>query len=205
MSVFQSYKQSISEALATFPPEVKKFLLRSFVLFIIWKGLYLFLWQTPRTLDGPLTNIVGDQSAWLFNTLQNTKDYQAVPKFSRMVIEGEEILSPISQLTYQGRKVVGIADGCNGLELFVLYIGFILAMPASIKRKLLFGIGGLAVIHVANILRCVGLGALLMHMDEYFEIAHHYVFKIVIYATIFALWVWFSQQISFLNPRHEAV
>ena len=44
-----------------------------------------------------------------------------------------------------------------------------------------------------------------MHMDEYFEIAHHYVFKIVIYATIFALWVWFSQRISFLNPRHEAV
>jgi len=205
MSVIQSYKQRVLDALATFPPEVKKFLLRALVLFLVWKGLYLFLWQTPRTLDGPLTNIVGEHSAWLFNVLQHTDDYRAVPKMSKAIIEGEVILSPMSQIMYQKKRVVGIADGCNGLELFVLYIGFILAMPAGWKRKLLFGIGGLAVIHVANILRCVGLGALLMHMDEYFEIAHHYIFKIIIYATIFALGVWFSQRISVLNSRHEAV
>ena len=195
----------IKTNLDRFPPDIKIFLLRAFIFFISWKGLYLFLWQTPRTIDDPLTQMVGKHSAWMLNLLNNTDGFYEKRVMTSIMIEGERIEKPISQIYLGDRKVVGIADGCNGLELFVLYLGFILAMPASIMRKAFFSVGGLLIIYLANILRCVGLAELLLHIDQYFEIAHHYIFKMVIYATIFFLWVWFSKKITLLNPAHDIV
>ena len=44
-----------------------------------------------------------------------------------------------SEMLYlDGKKIVGVADACNALELFVLYLGFLIAYPSSVKRKLLF-------------------------------------------------------------------
>jgi exosortase/archaeosortase family protein len=66
-----------------------------------------------------------------------------------------------------------IAHGCIGLELIVIYTIFIIALPSSLKRNVIFMIGGLIIIHLINVFRCVGLVALLLFYDEYFIIAHH--------------------------------
>lgn len=193
----------IREVRDAFPPEVRQFLVRALLLFIVWKGLYLFLWQKPRTLDLPLTRSVGVQTAWVLDLLHGGGTFTEREVFRKTVIEGETILSPMSHV-YQGdRRVIGIADGCNGLELFILYLGFILAMPTTWRRKIGYGLGGLAIVHIANILRCTGLGMLMLYRDEYFEFAHHYIFKMVIYGTIFLLWVRFSRKIV-LKPAADA-
>lgn len=96
-----------------------------------------------------------------------------------------------------------IADPCNGLELLVLYLIFIIALPATLKRKLFFVVAGLLIIHFVNILRCVGLVALLIHYDEYFNIAHHYIFKMAVYFTIFLCWFWFAKGVQFKIVPNE--
>lgn len=195
----------LREVRDAFPPEVRLFLLRAFVLFVVWKSLYLFLWQKPRTLDEPLSRSVGRQTAWMLNLLNGTKSFTEREIYKTTVIEGESIRSPMSYVYQDDRKVIGIADNCNGLELLVLYMGFILAMPASWQRKAAFGIAGLAIVHGVNVLRCVGLGALMLNMRQYFEFAHHYIFKMFIYGTIFLLWVRFSRHIVLSKSGHADV
>jgi hypothetical protein len=193
------------KAFEQFPPQIRIFLLRGLVLFGIWKFVYLFFWAQPRTLDGPLTNTVGSQSVWILNQVYQTKGFKATPVVAVTRMEGDYQIAKVSKIDKDGKHLLNIADDCNGLELFILYIGFILSMPATIKRKVIYLIGGVFIIHIVNLLRCVGLSALLMHWDRYFDLAHHYIFKIMVYSTIFVLWVRFSNNLSVFKTSHEPV
>ncbi len=193
------------KAFEQFPPQVRIFLLRGLVLFGIWKFVYLFFWAQPRTLDGPLTNTVGSQSAWILNQVYQTKGFKATPVVAVTRMEGEYQVAKVNKIDKDGKHLLNIADDCNGLELFILYVGFILSMPASVKRKVIYLIGGVFIIHLVNLLRCVGLSALLMHWDRYFDLAHHYIFKVMVYSTIFVLWVRFSNNLSVFKTSHEPV
>jgi exosortase/archaeosortase family protein len=95
-----------------------------------------------------------------------------------------------------GRRGVGIADPCNALELYVLYFGFLLCLPASYKRLLLFTIGGFLMIFCLNILRCVGLIYLNLYQNTWAGFAHHYLFKLIVYAAVFGGWVWYSKKLK---------
>jgi exosortase family protein XrtF len=193
------------KAFEQFPPQIRIFLLRGLVLFAIWKFVYLFFWAQPRTLDGPLTNTVGSQSVWILNQVYQTKGFKATPVVAVTRMEGDYQIAKVSKIDKDGKHLLNIADDCNGLELFILYIGFILSMPATIKRKVVYLIGGVFIIHIVNLLRCVGLSALLMHWDRYFDLAHHYIFKIMVYSTIFVLWVRYSNNLSVFKTTHEPV
>ncbi len=193
------------KAFEQFPPQVRIFLLRGLVLFGIWKFVYLFFWAQPRTLDGPLTNTVGSQSVWILNQVYQTNGFKATPVVAVTRMEGEYQIAKVSKIDKDGKHLLNIADDCNGLELFILYVGFILSMPASVRRKVIYLIGGVFIIHLVNLLRCVGLSALLMHWDRYFDLAHHYIFKIMVYSTIFVLWVRFSNNLSVFKTSHEPV
>jgi hypothetical protein len=197
--------EKLKSALADFPPQIKTFLIRSFILFVVWKGLYLLLWSEKRTLDDPLTQMVAKHSVWVLNQITPGNQFAAKPMIAMKNLEGEIQVSRVSRIDRNGKPIMNIADECNGLELFVLYFGFLLAMPTTIKRKLWFGFGGILIIHAVNIFRCVGLGLLLMNWDTYFDIAHHYIFKIMVYSTIFILWVIFSKNLSFSTPKNETV
>lgn len=195
----------LKSTLADFPPQIKTFLIRSFILFVVWKGLYLLFWSEKRTLDDPLTQMVAKHSVWVLNQITPGNQFTAKPLLAMKNFEGEIQVSRVSRIDRNGKPIMNIADECNGLELFILYFGFLLAMPATIKRKLWFGFGGILIIHTVNVFRCVGLGLLLMNWDTYFDIAHHYIFKIMVYSTIFILWVIFSKNLSFSNTKNEAV
>lgn len=195
----------LKSTLADFPPQIKTFLIRSFILFVVWKGLYLLLWSEKRTLDDPLTQMVAKHSVWVLNQITPGNQFTAKPMIAMKNFEGEIQVSRVSRIERNGKPIMNIADECNGLELFILYFGFLLAMPAKIKRKIWFGFSGIFIIHAVNVIRCVGLGLLLMNWDTYFDIAHHYIFKIMVYSTIFILWVIFSKNLSFTNSKNEAV
>ena len=200
-----SQLEKLKSTLADFPPQIKTFLIRSFILFVVWKGLYLLLWSEKRTLDDPLTQMVAKHSVWLLNQITPGNQFTAKPMIAVKNFEGEIQVSRVSRIDRNGKPIMNIADECNGLELFILYFGFLFAMPAAIKRKIWFGIGGILIIHAVNVFRCVGLGLLLMNWDTYFDIAHHYIFKIIVYSTIVILWVVFSKNLSFTTSKNEAV
>lgn len=167
------------------PLPIRLFLGKALLFFIIWKIVYgLFLYDI---LNPPLTTHVAEASVLLLNN-------SGISGFTtNNVIAGD---GEASEIYHNDRLVLYIADVCNGLELMVLYIGFIICMPSSFWRKTKYIIIGILLINIINILRCSGLIYLREYFHQYFEFAHHYLFKAVVYGATFIMWVKYSRKIS---------
>ncbi|MDE3235361.1 MAG: hypothetical protein KGO81_05345 [Bacteroidota bacterium] len=170
------------------PPEIRAFLKRALLVFVVWKLCYHLFLYNGRVLDKPLTDISTHTATVLLKVI-----------YPSSVFTHEEICNPNPELhgelacmqnVYKdGIKIVGVADPCNALELYVLYVGFLIAFPLTLSRGIQFGLLGIAVIFMANVLRLAALSILNLHHVAAAELAHHYVFKVVVYALIFGLWV----------------
>lgn len=179
------------------PLPIRLFLGKALLFFIVWKIIYSFFLFDSKLLDYPLTTHVAEASVLLLNNI-GMSGYAA----ERDLIEegGALVESNSAMLIVHDDEVsLFIADQCNALELFVLYIGFIICMPSSFLRKLKYIIIGVIIIDVVNILRCCGLIYINEYSDQYFEFAHHYLFKIIVYGCTFIMWIIFSRKLSLKN------
>lgn len=158
------------------PPHVTKLLLRAALLFGAWLLAYSLViapWGVP---DAFLTGIVVKGTVALLSLF--FADAHAV---------GNDIV-------LNGVEAVSIANSCNGLELIMLYLGIIILMPQSIKKMAIFIGSGIVVITILNIFRCSALAYMFLHEMDMADFAHHYVFKIIIYAVVFYGWVLYTKK-----------
>ena len=109
---------------------------------------------------------------------------------------GKQMVEEASKIYHNGKEIIYVIDRCNGLELIVLYIGFIVCMPSKFWRKLLFIIAGAILLDITNILRCSVLIYLQEYHRTYFEIAHYYLFKASMYTITFLMWIIFARKIK---------
>ncbi|TXE11678.1 hypothetical protein FUA26_06315 [Seonamhaeicola algicola] len=183
------------------PTEVKRFLGKALLFFIVWKVVYNIFLYDSKYLDHPLTTHVGNASAWLINQLGDMEGFTAKREVVKHYFEGGVNLNESSAIYHHDRIVLYIANVCNGLELIVLYIGFIVCMPASFLRKLKYIVIGVIILDLTNILRCTGLIYLREYYEIYFDFAHHYLFNTVVYTATFIMWYVFSRKIT-LKTKH---
>lgn len=175
MSIINKIKEKV-------PANVRSFLLRAAILVIVWELLYNFVLKPAGIPDDQLTRAVQvgamEVLSWFYTSVTDN---------------GNKII-------IDGNTAVGIARQCNGLELIALYIGFILCIPTNLKRMLSFIILGTIAISILNVVRTALLAAMYNHDHSLTDFAHHYVFKIIIYAAVFYGWVLYVKK-----PRkHEA-
>ena len=173
------------------PVEVQQFLKQALLLFIIWELLYHLFLFNGRIIDKPLTDWSANGALQIMQVFY-PNGRLLVKEECKYTTEPPHDLFCMDMLYMDGRKIVGVADPCNALELYALYLGFLIAYPSSVKRKLLFSSAGIVIIYIANIFRLAALGSMNMHRMVSIDIAHHYVFKIIVYALIFGLWVVFT-------------
>ncbi|ULC58308.1 exosortase/archaeosortase family protein [Flaviramulus sp. BrNp1-15] len=181
------------------PLPIRLFLGKAFLLFVIWKIIYSFFLYDSKVLDYPLTTHVAEASTKFLNSSGFLSGFSTNRTTRTSVYEGELISHEASEIFHNNKLVLYIADGCNGLELMVLYIGFIICMPSKIWRKILYIILGVALLDIINILRCVGLIYLREYFQAYFQFAHHYLFKVMVYGATFLIWKFYSRKIQFKN------
>ncbi|MBC3758360.1 archaeosortase/exosortase family protein [Hyunsoonleella sp. SJ7] len=181
------------------PLPIRLFLGKALLFFIVWKVIYSFFLYDSKVLDHPLTAHVGKASAKFLNNFTSMSGFVAINELSTKILDGEYVTYQASSIYHYEKRVLNIADACNGLELMVLYIGFIICMPSGIWRKIRYIIIGLILIDIINILRCAGLIYLGEYYDAYFDFAHHYLFKITVYATTFVMWIVFARKIRIKN------
>ncbi len=162
------------------PKAVKTFLIRSLVIFLVWKITYHTILYPIRFPDKQLTYV----------TTYLTKQLLSI-NYPTSKIEITEQLNPLpkTSIYLNDRKVVGFADGCNGLELYVLFLGFIFAFDSKIGKVFKYGSIGVILIFVLNTLRCYAITLLNIHNAILSEVAHHYIFKLIIYGIMFLLWI----------------
>lgn len=183
------------------PVEVQDFLKRALFIFIIWELLYHLFLFNGRIVDKPLTDWSANGALQIMQVFYPNGRLM-VREEGNYPFDTPHDLFFMDTLYMDGRKIVGVADPCNALELYTLYLGFLIAYPSSVKRKLLFSLAGIVIIYMANILRLAALASINIHRMVAVDIAHHYVFKIMVYALIFGLWVLFTKKP--LKPKQIA-
>jgi len=184
------------------PKPVKQFLLRGIGILILWKFIYLYFLLPGRVIDAPLSYNVCISTSNTLNLLTGSTAYSTRTETVLTKHDGVSDYKDETQIYLHNHKIITIIDDCNGLEIFVLYAGFIICLPAKLSRKIIFIIGGVLLLHLLNILRCAALTLIYTYHPAYANFSHHYVFTTVIYAFIFWLWFIFSKKLV-INEKKQ--
>lgn len=163
---------------------VIQFFISLFLICSVWFFVYVLLLRPDRIIDRPLTNFISFCSAKLINWVSPAGSpetfWTADSGFFRAAV-----------LVQNGKKVFGIWDVCNGIDLMFIYSAVIILLPNSVGRKLMFLLSGNILFVFANILRIVSLYFIFRIKPDLFDFSHHYFFTLLMYAFIFIGWILF--------------
>ncbi len=171
--MIQQQMKKIQEVL---PANIRKFFIRAVILVVGWNLLYHLLLKPALFPDRQLTDLIVWGTVKVLSIFHN------------------DVTNVGQNIYLYGVRSVNIDHQCNGLELIVLYIGFILCLPTNFRKMFSFAIVGIAVICFLNMLRCGALAWMFLNMRSVADFAHHYAFKLVIYAVVFYGWVLYTRK-----------
>lgn len=191
----------LKSKLNSIPNEVKIFILRFSILFILFQIYWNIIELKFRILNKIVTKCVAEYTVEILNFFSHKKVFSSLDTFHTILIDGELKLNPIIRIFSGNKPILHIADSCNGVELIALFSGFILAINfKNFKTKLIFIPIGVFLIFFMNILRCLALIKLQIASNNYFDIYHHYIFKITLYSFIFYLWyIYLNLKVNYNN------
>ena len=108
---------------------------------------------------------------------------------------------PNVALMLNGNIVVNVYEGCNAINVSILFIAFLFAYKGSFKRTLIFSTVGLVSIYLFNLIRVSGLFLVALYFPNHLYLMHKFVFTGVIYAFVFGLWFIWVTKINKVNHR----
>jgi exosortase family protein XrtF len=104
---------------------------------------------------------------------------------------------PTTNISYQDRGIVSVYEGCNGINVGIIFLCFLLAFGPINKKLTWFAPVGLLIIHLTNLGRILGLFWVVIYMPNAVYFTHKYLFTAVIYAAVFVMWlVWLRLNFS---------
>ncbi|HEX8503857.1 MAG TPA: archaeosortase/exosortase family protein [Hymenobacter sp.] len=162
-----------------------RFLLTAGAMYLVWFfGYEQWLAQDGR-LDTVLCNDITRASVGLLRLLGF--DAAVDPAHANLVL-------------MNGQMAVVVGPPCNGLVLYALFGGFVLAFPGAWRRKLWFIPAGILLIWCLNVLRVAALALNQHYSHQTVDFNHHYTFTFVVYACIFGLWLLWARRLA--GPVH---
>jgi exosortase family protein XrtF len=96
---------------------------------------------------------------------------------------------PTTYISYQERGIVSVYEGCNGLNVGIIFLCFLLAFGPINKKLAWFAPIGLLIIHLTNLGRILGLFWVVIYLPNAVYFTHKYLFTAVIYAVVFGMWL----------------
>ncbi len=163
------------------------FLIKAFGLYFFWYLLYE-MWLHPQ---GRIDEAIIDQLVNANNFILSLFGYTLIPEAAGS--------HDIRVVGIDGTHGLWIGDPCNGITLFALFTGFVIAFPGAIKTKLWFIPVGILSIHLINVIRIVALCIVLKYFPDSLEFNHTYTFTIVVYGYVFLLWILWATKFSGIN------
>ena len=158
---------------------IARFLVKAILLYIAWFLLYE-LWLHPQqTIDIWVIDITTGISKWILELM----GYKVFTAASRLI-------------GIDGFPGLWVGDNCNGLVLFALFSGFVIAYPGPVVRKLIYIPIGILILQFLNIIRVVVLAIIQTYSLEMTQFNHTYTFTLIIYGTIFLMWMYWVNKLS---------
>jgi exosortase family protein XrtF len=166
---------------------------------LIAMGLYLawfFGYEQNLALDGRLDNLLTHNIAVISAAGLRLFGFEAA-------VSGTQP----NLILFSGVPTVFIGAYCDGMVLYTLFAGFVLAFPGSLLRKLWFIPSGILLIYAVNIVRIMVLCLNHHYSHETVDFNHHYTFTFIEYGFIFMLWIWWATRLATrpsINPTQHA-
>lgn len=194
---------NLKQLLAIFPKEVNAFLKKTILLFVAWKALYILVLIPNEIPDAWVVKKLGSASAYLLNQFYSTDIFKAEYIRKLKTYGNDEVWVTHSYVVQSGKKaVIGIYQACDGVELMVLTIGFIVCFSGPTKIKCIYSLLAVLGLFFINALRCSLLGAVNLEFPQHFQFAHKYLFNLFVYAFTFLLWLDFVKRVK---PKHQPI
>lgn len=98
---------------------------------------------------------------------------------------------------YQQKPVVNLAEGCNGMAIWISLMSFCIGYGGKIKHLLLLVPINYLILQLANLLRLLLLVEIKVNEPQHFHFFHEYAFPAILYGFAFILmitWVKFQQK-----------
>ena len=152
------------------------FLLRALGIYLAWSLLYDGWLYEDKRVDALLVkHLISSSSALLQFT-------------------GYTVYTQVGLIGITEPSVLVVSPSCDGLSLFVLFAGFIIAYPGKWKQKFIFIPIGLLIIDALNVLRIAALVLIVYKKPQWLEFNHSYTFTLIMYLIIFGLWMWWIKR-----------
>jgi exosortase family protein XrtF len=132
-----------------------------------------------------------------FTKLVSTQVEQVLLFFNGNVHIELHPTQPCYKFYYNGKYISRIIEGCNALSVIILFISFVIAFSGKLKNTIYFIIFGSIIIHFLNITRIALLMVAFYNFPEANFILHDILFPLVIYGTVFILWIIWVNKFSF--------
>lgn len=147
-------------------------------------NMYLNLSDGSKYFPDYFTNLVARQT----NALLNGIGYDA----SVLPHEAE----PSIKIIINNKYVARVIEGCNSVSIIILFISFIVAFASKFKTTFLYCFAGSIIIYAFNLMRIVVLSVGLYHYPWRRDILHTVIFPMLIYGTVFLLWMFWVNRFS---------
>lgn len=157
-----------------------KFLSIYFVGNIIY-GLYI---ESFGIIADPMTAWVSEQSVFFL---------KAVGMNTETLVDD---FAPKVRLLLDEHIVLNIYEGCNGLNVMIIFVAFLVAYAGNLQKLLWFVPFGLLMIHLMNLSRIVLLFFVAEYYENYLYFTHKYFFTGIIYVGVLILWYWWIANLS---------
>lgn len=173
------------------------FLLKFVLIFGIGSGLYTYYIKYYQQLEPPQPDPITNWVAIQVNGVVGAFGYDAnlwYPEDQPLVvvyIKGFE------------EENVTFYEGCNGINIMILFLAFVFAFGTSNKARWWFMPAGLVAIHVFNLLRLASLSIMATLSHSAFHFFHKFAFTGVIYAFVLLLWYLWATRYSKLTLREK--
>lgn len=103
---------------------------------------------------------------------------------------------PSMRLIFEGKYVARIVEGCNAVAVMILFISFVFAFSGKMINMITFGLLGVILLYMLNLMRILSLGWALFHYPQYASFLHQIAFPLVIYGFTFLLWIFWVKHIE---------
>ena len=101
-----------------------------------------------------------------------------------------------TELRHDGRRVLAVYEGCNGINVMIIFVAFLIAFGPITKPLLWFIPLGLLIIHLMNLARITLLFWVSLYWEDYMYFTHKYFFTAILYVVVFILWVWWVRKFA---------
>ncbi len=154
------------------------FLLKFLGLYLSLNILYGFYVTAFEPSPDPVTHFVSQHTARILSALgwpSTATDYPNKPSVA---------------IIHQAKTIVSVYEGCNSLNVMIVFLAFVFSF-GQIKKTLLWFVPlGLVFLYMINIARIGLLFLVSLKLPHFLYFSHKYLFTAIIYLFVILLWIY---------------